>query len=87
MENEFFPSKRTGFWVLLFLLLGVTAGIFSLVSAISRAALQFNFRACAFTSFGIVSYLDSINPEAAHAAHHTLCALAGWLRAALGLAP
>jgi hypothetical protein len=40
MEKEFLPSKRTGFWVLLVLLLGVIAGVVTLVSAASREVEQ-----------------------------------------------
>jgi hypothetical protein len=40
MEKESFPSKRTGFWVLLVLLMGVIAGILYVLSAASQAAQQ-----------------------------------------------
>jgi len=40
MEKEFLPPKRTGFWVLLVLLLSVIAGIVTLVSAASREVEQ-----------------------------------------------
>jgi hypothetical protein len=40
MEKESFPSKRTGFWVLLVLLLGAIGGILYVLSAASQAAQQ-----------------------------------------------
>jgi len=43
MEKEFLPPKRTGFWVLLVLLLGVLAAIIVLVIDASRTAQQLRF--------------------------------------------
>ena len=43
MEKEFLPPKRTGFWVLLVLLVGVLAAIIVLVIDASRTAQQLRF--------------------------------------------